>query len=206
VNIEATFSLGVIGVVTEKFNWYLARSTGIVSWALVAGSVIWGLVLSARVLNKSTAPGWLLDLHRYLGAASIVFTVLHMAALYFHKYIHFGFKELLVPYASKWAPGPVAWGIAAFYLMLAVEITSLVRSRISRKIWRLTHYLSFPLFVGCTIHGIKAGTDSGVKSFEWFFVFGTSAVIVLLILRIIATEGSKKRKTAGAPALNESAA
>jgi predicted ferric reductase len=198
-------TLALIAATTEKLNWYLARSTGIVTWALVAGSVIWGLVLSARVLNKATAPGWLLDLHRYLGAASIVFTALHMAALFFHKYIHFGFKELLVPFASTWEPGAVAWGIVSLYLMLAIEITSLVRGRISRKLWRMTHYLSFPLFVMCTIHGLQAGTDSGTHSYELFTVFGTSAVIVLLVLRIIATQGSQKRKNAGAAAVAESA-
>ena len=58
--------------VTPKLSWYIARSSGIVSWILLTASVMWGLLLSARVLYKATAPGWLLDLHRYLGGLSIV--------------------------------------------------------------------------------------------------------------------------------------
>ena len=52
-----------------------------------------------------------------------------------------------------------AWGITAFYLLLAVEITSLLRQRIPKSLWRKVHFLSFPLFLTATAHGITAGTD-----------------------------------------------
>ena len=32
--------------------WYVARSGGIVAWALVAASVLWGLALSTKALGK----------------------------------------------------------------------------------------------------------------------------------------------------------
>lgn len=31
--------------------WYVARSGGIVAWALLAGSVLWGLALSTKVMR-----------------------------------------------------------------------------------------------------------------------------------------------------------
>ena len=43
----------------EKLWWYIARSTGIVAWALVAAAVIWGLLLSTRLLKGRPAPKWL---------------------------------------------------------------------------------------------------------------------------------------------------
>ena len=33
--------------------WYTARAAGIVTWALLAASVLWGLALSTRVLFVS---------------------------------------------------------------------------------------------------------------------------------------------------------
>ena len=39
-------------------------------------------------------------------------------------------------------------------------MTSLLRSRIPKTLWRRVHYASFPLFVSATVHGLTAGTDT----------------------------------------------
>ena len=54
--------------------WYTARAGGIVALALTAGSVIWGLFLSTRVLQGRPSGAWLLDLHRFLGGAAVIFS------------------------------------------------------------------------------------------------------------------------------------
>ena len=58
----------------EKLWWYVARSTGIVAWALVAAAVVWGLLLTTRLVGGRSAPRWLLDLHRFLGGLAVIFT------------------------------------------------------------------------------------------------------------------------------------
>ncbi len=186
----------LIAELAPKLSWYIARSSGIVSWILLTASVIWGLILSARILNRSTAPGWLLDLHRFLGASSIVLTGIHLLALVGDNYLHIGWSETFVPMASTYRPGPVAWGVVAFYMLIAVELTSLVKSRIPRKLWKMTHYLSFPLFVATTVHGLLSGTDTDVRQYEWVTVGGVSIVMVMLIVRIIATRDKKARQSA----------
>ena len=64
--------------VTDKLAWYVARSSGIVAWATVTASILWGLTLSSRLVRKRGVPAWLLDLHRYLGTLSLVFVVVHL--------------------------------------------------------------------------------------------------------------------------------
>ena len=54
----------------------------------------------------------------------------------------------------------MAWGVVAVYLLLAVELTSLARARLSKRVWRRVHTASFVLFVMATIHGLSAGTDT----------------------------------------------
>jgi sulfoxide reductase heme-binding subunit YedZ len=73
--------------------------------------------------------------------------------------VHFGIVEVLVPFTGSWHTGAVAWGIAGLYLVLAVEVTSKFRARLPRRLWRATHYLSFPLLAVATVHGLTAGTD-----------------------------------------------
>jgi hypothetical protein len=84
----------------------------------------------------------------------------HVLALLADRYVRFTPVQLLVPFASHWHPVAVAWGIASLYLLLAVELTSLARNRMSKRSWRSIHSASFVLFVTATIHGLAAGTDT----------------------------------------------
>ena len=144
-----------------QFPWFVARSAGLVAWALTAASVLWGLALSTKILGPKVRPNWILDLHRWLGSLALTFTGIHVVSLLFDTYVHFGVVSVLVPFATDWHPVAVAAGIVSFYLLLAVEITSLLRSRIPTALWRRTHVLSFGLFVTSTVHGLTAGTDTG---------------------------------------------
>jgi predicted ferric reductase len=146
--------------VSTMLPWYIARAAGLVSWGLLAAATLWGLALSTKILGKRPRPNWLLDLHRWLGGVALVFTGVHVLALLADTYVHFGLASVLVPFASKWHPVAVAWGVVAFYLLVAVELTSLARAHISKIVWRRVHFASFALFVMATIHGLTAGTDT----------------------------------------------
>ena len=136
--------------------WYTARASGMVAWVLLTASVLWGLALSTRVLGRHPRPNWMLDLHRFLGGVAVVVTGAHLASLVADSWVHVGLTELLVPFTGSYRPTAVAWGVVAFYLLLAVEVTSLLRRHLSRPAWRAVHFLSFPLFVLATAHGITA--------------------------------------------------
>jgi predicted ferric reductase len=159
---------------THQIPWYIARSTGLVAWALLTASVVWGLCISTKAFAKLVRPNWLLDLHRYLGGLATVFVGVHIVAIVADSYVHFGLFDVLVPFASSWKRAAVAWGVVGFYLLLAVELTSLVRNRLSKRVWRAVHVASFPLFLLATLHGFTAGTDAHT----WFFEAAASLAIV----------------------------
>ncbi len=176
-------------MIATQLWWYTARSAGIVAWALLTASVLWGLALSTKVFGggvfgKRPRPNWLLDLHRFLGGTAVVFTVVHVVSILLDSFVHFGPADLLVPFVSSWHPVAVAWGIVGFYFLLAIEITSLLRSRLSKRAWRLTHYLSFPLFVFATIHALTAGTDRNTVLMRYGIIVCAVAVLVLTLVRI----------------------
>ena len=156
--------------------WYVARSSGLVAWALLTASVLWGLSLTTKVLNGRPRPAWLLDLHRYLGGLATIFVVVHIAGILADSYLHFGLASALVPFASKWRPAAIAWGVVAMYLLAAVELTSLARKYLPRRAWKAVHFSSLPLFVFATIHAYTAGTDARTWAFEL-----PAAVAVLLV-------------------------
>ncbi|HEY4378549.1 MAG TPA: ferric reductase-like transmembrane domain-containing protein [Acidimicrobiales bacterium] len=178
--------------------WYTARAGGLVGWALLAASVLWGLALSTKAFGPKPRPNWMLDLHRFLGGAAVVFTVIHVLAIVLDSYVHFGLSEVLVPLASHWHPVAVAWGIVGAYLLAAVEVTSLLRKRLSKRAWRMTHFLSFPLYVVGTIHMISAGTD-GTSSPVLFAAIASSVFIVALTVDRIRRAVADRVAGPGAP-------
>ena len=164
--------------------WYAARANGLMAWALLGASVLWGLALSTKVFGRNPRPAWLLDLHRFLGAAALIFTGIHVITIMLDSYVHFGLVEVLVPFTGSWHPVAIAWGIAGMYLLAAIEVTSLLRRRISKRVWRATHYASFPLFALTTVHALWAGTDRHNPAMRLGMLGVTSGVLALTAARI----------------------
>ena len=171
---------------SEQIWWFVARSGGIVAWGLVTLSVCWGLFLSTKAVAKASQPSKLLDLHRFFGGLSVVFTAVHVAGLVADSYIQFGWMEVLVPWASEWKPTAVAWGVIAMYLLLAVEITSLLMKRIPRSLWRQVHRASFGLYIFSTVHGIQAGSDTLNIGYRIAMLASVNVVAFLTIIVILA--------------------
>lgn len=161
--------------------WLVARAGGLVAYGLLAAATIWGLAVSTRLLGRWPAPGWTLDLHRYLGGLALSFTGIHLTALLLDTYIQFHLLDLLVPFASAWRPGDVAWGVVAVYLLVAVQATSLARRRLPHRLWRRIHLAAFPLLVAATAHLLTAGSDRA-NPVVIALLAATAATITFLVL------------------------
>src|SRR3954449_13544317 len=158
----------------DTLTWYVARASGIVAWALVLATIVWGLLLATKVLGRRPSPAWLLSLHRYLGGLTVAFVGVHVGAVLLDTYTSFGPTDVLVPLTGSWHPVAVAWGIVAMYLLLAVEITSLLRTRIPRSAVLAVHFASFGLYMIATVHAFAAGTDA------WSLAFIGAATLSLV--------------------------
>jgi DMSO/TMAO reductase YedYZ heme-binding membrane subunit len=163
----------------------LARAAGILAWLLATAAVIWGLLLSTKLLHRKPSPRWLLDLHRFLGGLAVVFVGFHIAALIADNYVHFGLADVLVPFASGWRRSAVALGVLAFWLLLAVEVTSLLMRHLPRRRWHQIHLASYAVFWATTFHALLAGTDSRGHLFHLVAYVSIAAVGVLSVYRAL---------------------
>lgn len=164
--------------------WYTARASGIVAYGLLSAGVIWGLAFSTRVTGRRPRPAWLLDLHRFLGAAALVFVAVHVTSILLDTYVHFGLVEVIVPFVGSWHPAAVAWGITAMYALVAVELTSLAKAKLPKRIWRGTHYAAFVAFALATVHGLTAGTDRHTWGLDAMFALASVVVVGLTAYRV----------------------
>lgn len=168
-----------------QFWWFLSRASGIVSWGLLSATIVWGVLLSTRLLRPVDRPAWLLDLHKWLAALSVAGVAIHLAGLVADNYVDFGWRELAVPMASKWQPGPVAWGVIATYLLVAVQATSLAMKKLPRRFWHVVHLTSYAMFVMSSVHAFAAGTDASNHFFLIFGVIVITLVITMTVIRVL---------------------
>ncbi len=169
-----------------KLWWYTTRASGLVAWGLLAAGVLWGLLLSTKLVTSRPRPAWVVDLHRFLGAAGLTFVGIHVTSILLDSYVDFGLVQVLQPLAATWHPVAVAWGIVSMYLLVAVEVTSLLRARLSVRAWRLTHLLSFPVFALSTVHMLSAGTERHQPATWFAAVLVSAAVVMLTAMRVNA--------------------
>lgn len=144
---------------TDQIWWFATRGAGLMTWAVAAGSVIFGLLMSSKIMGKQPGFPWLLDVHRFFSTLTAVFLALHLVTLWADSYVDFGFREFFVPHTSEWRRGAVTWGVLSMYLMIAVELTSFVRDRIPSRAWHGIHLLSYVSLVFGSVHAWQAGSD-----------------------------------------------
>jgi DMSO/TMAO reductase YedYZ heme-binding membrane subunit len=185
--------------VDGKFEWYLARSSGWVAFVLIAATVVWGVLGVTKLVERRGLPKWLLEVHKYLALMSVIFTVIHLLALIADDFLVIGVKEIFVPHALDWKPGPVTWGIVAWYLLIVVQVSSWLRSRLPRRWWRGLHFLSYPMLWMVAMHGLLAGTDADTALVRW----GTIAVMAIttffVFLRVLGAGVRRDRTPTAVP-------
>lgn len=145
---------------SSKAAWYLTRASGIVGYLLLSLSMMWGLLLSGKLVKKRIPPATALAMHNYLSWTAIGLSVFHAAILLFDNYYSFNLFNLLVPFTGPYAPFWVGLGIIGLYIMLVTSVSWFWRKKIGQKQWRKLHFLTFLAYIFVTLHGLMAGTDA----------------------------------------------
>ncbi len=185
-----------MGLLGPRTTWYLARASGLTAWCMVVLSVALGLVMSSKPRWKGLPPAWRLDLHRFLGSLALFFTALHIGALMVDPAVPFRVGDVLIPFASNWRPAAVAGGVVGLYLLVAVEVTSLLMRKLPRRWWHRIHLSSLVLLVAATLHGLQSGSDMGNQAVETVLVVAGLLMAPLAVFRLWR---SRRRRPAARP-------
>jgi predicted ferric reductase len=170
---------------SDQVWWFATRGAGLMTWAVAAGSVIFGLLMSSKLMGKQPGFPWLLDVHRFLSTLTSVFLALHLVTLWADSFVEFGWVELFIPLTSEWRPGAVAWGVLSLYLMAAVELSSLIRERIPARAWHGIHLLSYVTLIFGSIHAWQAGSDARNPVVLSFGLAALALIVGLTVFRIV---------------------
>jgi predicted ferric reductase len=141
-------------------------------------------------------------LHQWTAYCTVALTIAHPIVLHFQHAPRFRVIDLLWPIHSPLQPKLNFAGAIALYLLLVILVSSFLRHRIGRPIWRKLHYFAFPAVALIFLHSIltdpnlKDGKpdllDGGKVFVEIAFLLSTAAVLARLRIR-----GKGLRPTAG---------
>lgn len=142
----------------------LCSYLGLGAVGAVTVNLLIGMLLSLRYSPIRLWPHRrfnLFALHQWTAYLAIVLILTHPAVLLFLRSPHFGVADVLWPIHSYLQPKLNLAGAGALYLLVIVLVTSLLRTRMARPVWRSLHYLVFPAAVLLFLHSIL--TDPNLR-------------------------------------------
>jgi predicted ferric reductase len=161
--------------------WYTTRATGLVAMVLLTAAMAAGLLSSVRFEHRNWPRFVTLGLHRNLSLLALAFTVLHVLTTVLDNFVSIPVVDAFVPFIATYRPFWLGLGAIAFDLMLALIATSLVRTRMGLRSWRLVHWTAYACWPVAVVHGLGTGTDTPVR---WVLALTAACVLVIVVLTL----------------------
>jgi methionine sulfoxide reductase heme-binding subunit len=148
------------------FLWYVTRATGLVTLLLLTASVLLGMLTSGRFASGSWPRFLTVGLHRNISLLVLVFLALHVGTTVLDSFVSISLRSAFIPFISSYKPFWLGLGAIAVDLLIALVATSLIRSRLGHRSWRLIHWAAYACWPVALAHGLGIGTD---RSTLWVF-------------------------------------
>jgi methionine sulfoxide reductase heme-binding subunit len=158
--------------------WYLNRSTGVVLLVLLTLSVVLGILAlggrpAGRVPRFATQ-----SLHRNVALLSVLALAAHVVTAVLDSFVDIRWWNALLPAGAAYEPLWLGLGTLSLDLILVVVATSLLRTRLRHRTWRIVHVSSYLAWVSALAHTIGIGTDLQNRT-AWAVVPTVCCVLVV---------------------------
>lgn len=167
--------------------WYASRATGLAALLMLTATVVLGAANTARFGSERWPRFVVAAIHRNLSLLTCVFLVVHIAGAIIDPYAGIGWVAALIPFTSGYQTFWLGLGTLAFDLLVALVVTSLLRPRISQRVWRAVHWAAYACWPVAVIHGFEiGGADSRLAWVQVLTVVCLVAVIAAVAWRAVA--------------------
>jgi len=139
--------------------WYASRATGIVALLLLTAVLVLGILVNRQGRLPGLPRFAVTDLHRNLSLLSVAFIAVHILTAAADTYVHIPLLSAVVPFASGYERLWLGLGAIAVDLMAAMIVTSLLRGRLNRVVWKAIHLLAYASWPLTFMHSLGASKD-----------------------------------------------
>lgn len=164
--------------IASSWPWFIVRAAGLTSAVLLVILVVSGIGLITGLTFRVWPPIKAWAIHRSIGISLIITISCHVIFLLFDKYVNYSAINIFVPFTNSiW----LTFGVLAFYLLAVVIYTSLTIFNGKKKLWKIIHFLTYPIIIFIFFHALNMGTDlkSGLFRIIWI-IFGIVIFIAIL--------------------------
>ena len=141
----------------------LSAYAGLAAVGLAAVNLGLGTCIAARYSPLQNWPRRRFNIfywHDRSGWALLGLCILHPALLLWVRQPRFGWRQLLFPPHSPGQPLYNTIGALSLYLLALVFLTSRIRRRLGRRLWKAFHYAAYAAMAGLFLHGILANPEA----------------------------------------------
>lgn len=147
------------GITASTALWYASRATGIVTLLMLTAVVVLGVAVQRQGRLPGLPRFGVVGLHRSVSLLSVAFLVIHVATAVADPYVTLRLTDAVLPFGAAYEPLWIGLGAVSFDLMAALIVTSLLRVRLGRPIWRAVHWLAYVSWPVAIAHSIGSSTD-----------------------------------------------
>jgi DMSO/TMAO reductase YedYZ heme-binding membrane subunit len=166
--------------------WYASRATGVVALLLLTAVFVLGVLVSRQQRLPGLPRFAVTDLHRNISLLAVSFVAVHVLTAVLDTYVHIPLLSSVIPFASGYERFWLGLGTISFDLMVAMIVTSLLRGRLSRRLWlaiHLTAYLSWPV---AFVHSVYSSKDLQHGPLLYLAIACAGTVMAAVIWRLVS--------------------
>ena len=158
--------------------WYATRGLGSSTLIVLTVTVVLGILTATRWSGEDT-PGFVaVDLHRNFSLLGMLLLLAHIATTVLDPFAHISVRDVLVPVNAAYRPVWLGLGVVAFWILVAVAGTSLLRDRVGLRAWRIIHWAAYASWPLAVVHGLGTGSDSRAP---WMVAVVASCVAAVVV-------------------------
>jgi DMSO/TMAO reductase YedYZ heme-binding membrane subunit len=149
----------VSGITSSTALWYASRATGVVCLLLFTLVTLLGILVNRQGRLPGLPRFAVTGLHRSLALLAVVFLAIHVLTAVADSYVTIQLAAAVIPFVSRYQPVQMGLGAVALDLIAALVITSLLRARMNRRLWRGVHWLAYAAYPLTVLHSVTSSAD-----------------------------------------------
>ena len=139
--------------------WYASRATGIVALLLLTAVFVLGILVNRQGRLPGLPRFAVTGLHKNFSLLAVAFIAVHVLTAVLDSYVSIPLAAGVIPFASGYERLWLSLGAISLDLMIAMIVTSLLRSHLNRVLWRAIHLLAYLSWPVAFAHSIGASKD-----------------------------------------------
>lgn len=165
----------------ERAVWYLNRGSGLTCLVLLT------LVMALGVLTRRSCPlpgvprFVAAGLHRSASLLAVALLGVHVVTAVLDPFALTSLVDVVVPFRAGYRPLWLGVGTLSLDLVAALVVTSLLRHRMSDRVWRTVHLAAYACWPLALVHGLGAGTDAR-RPWSLLVSAGCAVAVALAVL------------------------